>query len=174
MGPEPIPDRDVVALRWAVLPRAAWLAAQGFGHRSRHLRGGGLLTRVGRSTRDWLMLFVGVVLYPGLFVGYRLVPGHRVYVTVDERAVAHVATWRPRGRWVVTDVAAWPYGGGAGDRLVRGLQRVAATDGASLHLKAGNARLVDRFYLPLGFTVGARRHWLSWDPRAVGGSPVEL
>ncbi len=112
------------------------------------------------------MLLAGAVTYPLLLVGYRLAPGHRVYVTGDGRAVAHVATWRTRRRWVVTDVAAWPYGGGAGKDLVRGLQQAAAAEGASLHLKAAHSRLVTQFYGPLGFTPTRRRHWLVWQPAA--------
>jgi len=163
---KPAPADAVVPLGWAGLPRASRVATRAFGHRHRHLSGRPLPVRAVHGAADLLMLLAGAVTYPLLLVGYRLAPGHRVYVTGDGRAVAHVATWRTRRRWVVTDVAAWPYGGGAGKDLVRGLQQAAAAEGASLHLKAAHSRLVTQFYGPLGFTPTRRRHWLVWQPAA--------
>ncbi len=151
-------------LGWAGLLRASWVATRAFGHRHRHLPGRPLPVRAVHGVLDLVMLLAGAVTYPLLLAGYRLAPGHRVYVTGDGRAVAHVGTWRTRRRWVVTDVAAWPYGSGAGADLVRGLQKAAAVEGASLHLKAAHSRLVTQFYGPLGFTPTRRRHWLVWHP----------
>lgn len=157
---------DTHQLRGRELVQASWVAARSSGHMHRlAARGGTRPERVWATCYDLLLLASAPAWVPLLAV-YRVLPGHTVVATTGLDAVAHVHRRRESGSttWWVTDVAGWPYRTGAGARLIQGLQQQATDAGAVLELRAENHRLVDRFYVPLGFVPAGPKGRLSWSP----------
>lgn len=168
----PVP---LVPTPWSALPGLSTVAARAFGHRARHRRARSRLHRGVHHVQDAIQLCLGLVLYPVVLLGLRASPWTEVYASGDRSAVLDVVRRRARtgrrgrpAQWTVYDVAAWPYGTGAGRRLLQGLQVTAASKGVTLRLKATDA-LVERLYGPLGFTPTPHRHWYVWTPPRSSG-----
>ncbi|MEY9858539.1 GNAT superfamily N-acetyltransferase [Catenulispora sp. GAS73] len=73
--------------------------------------------------------------------------------------------------WTIVRFWAWPIGQGYGRSLIKDVLAAADESGATLLLQAGNRRLAEYFYAPLGFEVQqgdetAKRPWIERTPAA--------
>ena len=73
--------------------------------------------------------------------------------------------------WTIVRFWAWPIGQGYGRDLIKDVLAAADESGATLLLQAGNRRLAEYFYAPLGFEVQqgeetAKRPWIERTPAA--------
>lgn len=176
--PVPVPPVPATPAPWSALLGLSTVAARAFGHRAQHRDARSRFRRGVHHVQDAVQLCLGLVLYPVVLFGFRVWPWAEVYATGDRSAVLDVVRRRARtgrrgrpARWTVYDVAAWPYGTGAGRRLLEELQVTALGQGVTLRLKATDA-LLEHLYGPLGFTPTAQRHWYAWMPPKVLGVDV--
>ena len=156
--------------------------------------------RVGRwgrrfRGRRWLNLATTPIRFPAegsrawrCFIGIGMVLSGGMSQLLVDVSTKGVAVGRHDGRagldvlptvgtdgacWTIVRFWAWPTGRGYGRGLIKDVLAAADESGATLFLQAGNRRLAEYFYAPLGFEVQqgeetAKRPWIERTPaRAV-------